>query len=269
MKFALSAMAAVVSVASITGAAVKTQTVNYEQGGTRLVGFLAWDDAAQGKRPGVIVCPEWWGLNDYAKFRAHKLAELGYVALAVDLFGDGKTTEDPKEAGSLAGALKANRALLRARVNAGLEQLKKAEHVDPQQTAAIGYCFGGTTAIELARSGADVKAVVTFHAGLDSPNPADGTNIKAHILVCHGGNDSFTSEKDFDAFEDEMRQAHVDWQINIYGGAVHSFTNPGADKHGIPGIAYNTEADRRSWRDMQLFFDETLKGARPGAGAGQ
>jgi dienelactone hydrolase len=241
---------------------VKTQTISYQQGGTPLQGFLAWDDSAHGKRPGIIVCPEWWGLNDYARLRAQKLAELGYVALAVDLFGNGKTTEDPNEAGKLAGALKANRALLRQRVNAGLEQLKKNEHVDPQQTAAIGYCFGGTAALELARSGADVKAVVTFHAGLDSPSPADGKNIKARILVCHGGNDTFTSEKDFDAFKDEMRQAHVDWQINIYGGAVHSFTNPNADKHGIPGIAYNAEADRRSWRDMQVFFDDTFKGNR-------
>lgn len=265
MKFVAWAMVGLLSLGSMAEAAVKTQTISYESGGIPLKGFLAWDDAAQGNRPGILVCPEWWGLNDYAKFRAQKLAQLGYVALAVDLFGNGKTTEDPNEAGKLAGALKANRTLLRQRVNAGLEQLKHNEHVDPQQTAAIGYCFGGTTAIELARSGADVKAVVTFHAGLDSPNPADGKNIKARILVCHGGNDTFTSEKDFKAFEDELRQAHVDWQINIYGGAVHSFTNPNADKHGIPGIAYNAEADRRSWRDMQNFFDHTFKGNRASA----
>jgi dienelactone hydrolase len=150
-------------------------------------------------------------------------------------------------------------------VNAGLEELKKIENVDPRKTAAIGYCFGGTTAIELGRSGADVKAIVTFHAGLDSPSPADGKNIKARLLVCHGGNDGFTSEKDLDAFENEMRENHVDWQLNIYGGAVHSFTNPNADKHGIPGIAYNPEADRRSWQAMQLFFNETL-GAEPAPG---
>jgi dienelactone hydrolase len=192
------------------------------------------------------------------------LAELGYVAMAVDLYGNGKTTEDPKEAGSLAGALKSNRALLRQRVNAGFEELKKNEHVDPQKMGAIGYCFGGTTAIELARSGADVKAVVTFHAGLDSPNPADGKNIKGSILVCHGGNDSFTSEKDFDAFEQEMRQNQVDWQIDIYGGAVHSFTNPGADKHGIPGIAYNARADHRSWEAMKWFFNGAFSAPKPG-----
>jgi dienelactone hydrolase len=265
MKFLLAAMAGVILSASLVEGAVKTQIIEYDQGGTKLQGYLAWDDATQGKRPGVIVCPEWWGLNDYAKHRAEQLAQLGYVALAVDLFGNGQVTEDPNEAGKLAGALKANRALLRARVNAGLEQLKKNENVDPQKTAAIGYCFGGTTAIELGRSGADVKAIVTFHAGLDSPNPADGKNIKAHVLVCHGGNDGFTSPKDFDAFENEMRQNHVDWQINIYGGAVHSFSNPGADKHGILGIAYNAEADRRSWQAMQLLFNDTF-GSEPAGG---
>lgn len=265
MKLMLAAMAGLIVFASIAEGAVKTQMVNYEQGGTKLQGFIAWDDATQGKRPGVIVCPEWWGLTDYAKLRAQQLAQLGYVALAVDLFGNGKTTDDPKEAGSLAGALKSNRALLRARVNAGLEELKKNPNVDPQKTAAIGYCFGGTTAIELGRSGADVKAIVTFHAGLDSPNPADGKNIKARVLVCHGGNDGFISPGDFEAFENEMRQNKVDWQINIYGGAVHSFTNPGADKHGIPGIAYNAEADRRSWQAMQLFFNDAFGGS-PAAG---
>lgn len=258
MKFMLAAMVGLVMFASISEGAVKTQTIQYEQGGTTFQSFLAWDDAVQGKRPGILVCPEWWGLTDYAKSRAQQLAQLGYVALAVDLYGNGKTTEDPKEAGTLSGALKKNRALLRQRVNAGLEQLKKNENVDPQKTGAIGYCFGGTTAIELGRSGADVKAIVTFHAGLDSPNPADGKNIKARLLICHGGNDSFTSEKDLDAFEDEMRQNHVDWQMNIYGGAVHSFTNPGADKHGIPGIAYNAEADHRSWQAMQMFFADAF-----------
>ena len=260
MKYAIAAILGVVGFTSSARAAIKTEVVKYEQGGTTLQGFLAYDDAAQGKRPGIIVCPEWWGVTEYAKHRAQMLAELGYVALAVDLYGNGKTTENPKEAGSLAGALKGNRALLRQRAAAGLDQLKKNEHVDPQKLGAIGYCFGGTTAIELARSGADLRAVVTFHAGLDSPNPAEGKNIKASILVCHGGNDAFTSQKDFDAFEQEMRENHVDWQINIYGGAVHSFTNPEADKHGIPGIAYNARADHRSWDAMKLFFNEAFNG---------
>jgi dienelactone hydrolase len=264
MKYASTAIAGIILTASALQAAIKTQTVSYEQGGTHLQGFLAYDDALQGKRPGIIVCPEWWGLTDYARHRAQMLAELGYVALAVDLYGDGKTTEDPKQAGTWAGALKSNRALLRQRVNAGLEELKKSELVDPEKTGAIGYCFGGTTAIELGRSGADVRAIVTFHAGLDSPTPADGKNIKGSLLVCHGGNDGFTSEKDLDAFEQEMRENHVDWQINIYGGAVHSFTNPNADKHGIPGIAYNARADQRSWEAMQVFFHDLFNGKPAG-----
>jgi dienelactone hydrolase len=264
MKIVLAAVGLLVFCTGTLEAAVKTQTIEYDGGGVHLKSFLAYDDAAQGKRPGIIVCPEWWGLTDYAKHRAEMLAELGYVALAVDLYGDGKTTDNPQEAGSLAGALKSNRTLLRQRVNAGLEQLKKNERVDPQKTGAIGYCFGGTTAIELARSGADIRGVVTFHAGLDSPNPADGKNIKARILVCHGGNDAFTPEKDLDAFEQEMRQNNVDWQINIYGGAVHSFTNPGADKHGIPGIAYNARADHRSWQAMQTFFNDVFAKGQSG-----
>ena len=264
MKYAWVTILGMVLSTTAARAAIKTEVVKYEQGGTTLQGFLAYDDQIQGKRPGIVVCPEWWGLTDYAKHRAEMLAQLGYVALAADLYGNGKTTEDPKEAGSLAGALKGNRALLRERANAGLEALKKNEHVDPTKLGTIGYCFGGTTAIELARSGADLRAVVTFHAGLDSPNPADGKNIKASILVCHGGNDGFISEKDFNAFEQEMRENHVDWEINIYGGAVHSFSNPGADKHGIPGIAYNAKADHRSWEAMKLWFNEAFNG--PAAG---
>lgn len=264
MKFNLAAILGVLVFVPALHAAIKTETVTYEQGGTRLQGYLAYDDQAQDKRPGVVVFPEFWGLTDYSRHRAQMLASLGYVAFAADLYGNGKTTEDPKEAGALAGQLKANRALLRERANAGLEQLKKNEHVDPQKLGAIGYCFGGTTAIELARSGADVKAVCAFHAGLDSPNPADGKNIKGRLLVCHGGDDAFTSQKDFDAFEQEMRENHVDWEIDIYGGAVHAFTNPGADKHGIPGVAYNAKADHRSWEAMTRLFKDVFSGAHNG-----
>lgn len=259
MKNILAAIVAVAMLTSSLGAAMKTETISYEQGGTQLRGFLAYDDAIQGKRPGIVVCPEWWGLTDYARHRAEMLAELGYVAFAADLYGEGKTTEDPAQAGTWAGALKKNRPLLRERVNAAFEQLKKNEFVDATKTGAIGYCFGGTTAIELGRSGAEVRGIVAFHAGLDSPNPADGKNIKGSILVCHGGNDTFSPEKDIDAFKQEMRENHVDWQMNIYGGAVHAFTNPDADKHGIPGIAYNAEADHRSWDDMKHFFNDLFK----------
>jgi len=267
MKYVLPAIAAVILLSgAVAQAAVKTETVQYQVGGTQFRSVLAYDDAAKGKRPGIVVFPEWWGMNDYVKHRAQMLAELGYVALAVDLFGEGKTTEDPAEAGKLAGALKADRNVLRQRANAGLDQLKQNPHVDAGKLATTGYCFGGVAALELARSGADVKAVVTFHAALDSPDPAAGKNIKGRVLICHGGDDTFVAPKDVEAFEQEMRQNHVDWQMNVYGNSVHSFTNPGADKHGIPGIAYNANADRRSWQAMREVFDAVF--GTPGAAAG-
>ena len=258
MKYMLWAIAALTLFPLAMEAAVKTQTVTYQVGNVTCQSFLAYDDSVQGKRPGIVIFPEWWGLNDYARHRAEMLAQLGYVALAADLFGNGQTTNDPGQAGKLAGSLKSNRQVLRQRANAGLDELKKNTNVDGSKLGAIGYCFGGTTAIELGRSGADVKAIVTFHAGLDSPNPSDGKNIKGMVLICHGGDDTFTSQKDLDAFQQEMRQNHVDWQMNIYGNAVHSFSSPGADKHGIPGIAYNAEADRRSWQAMQTLFNEAF-----------
>jgi dienelactone hydrolase len=237
-------------------AAVRTEIVRYRQGDTEFQSILVYDDALHGKRPGILLCPEWWGLNDYAKHRAEMLAQLGYVALAVDLYGGGQTTEDPQLARKLSGDLKSNRSLLRQRVNAALEQLRKDFRVDGHQIAAIGYCFGGTTVLELARSGAEVRGVVAFHPGLDSPNPADGRSIKGRVLVCYGANDTVSSAKDVDAFEQEMRQSNVDWQMNLYGNAGHGFTNPAADQRGIPGLAYNAEADRRSWKAMQSFLDE-------------
>lgn len=256
MKHATAAILAALFLASAASAAIHTETVQYKQGDTTLKGYLAYDDSAQGRRPGVLVVPEWWGLTDYAKHRAQMLAQLGYVAFAADMYGDGKTTNDVKEAGQWAGALKGNRQLLRQRVRAGLDALKARPQVDPGKTAAIGYCFGGTSVIELARSGAQLGGVVSFHGGLDSPDPSAGANIKCRLLICHGANDTFESPEDIAAFEKELKDHHVDWQMNIYANAVHSFTNPEADKHGIPGVAYNHEADVRSWQAMQLFFHD-------------
>jgi len=214
-------------------------------------------DSISGKRPGVLVAPEWWGLNDYAKSRARQLAGLGYVALAMDPYGAGKATQDPREAGKLAGALRAgDRTELRERAAAALDLLKKNEYVDPARVAAIGYCFGGTTVLELARSGADVVGVVSFHGGLSTAHPEEAKNIKAKVLVCHGADDTFESPAEIQAFQQEMRDGKVDWQMNIYSGAVHAFTNPDADKFGIKGIAYNAEADHRSWQAMKDFFAE-------------
>jgi dienelactone hydrolase len=254
MKSLMIAMCGIL-LAGTARAALKTEVVKYKVGDVECQGFLAYDDQG-GKRPGILVAPEWWGLTDYAKHRAEQLAGLGYVAFAMDPYGDGQTTDDPQEAGKLAGALKKNVPLLRERAEAALDLLSKQPTVDPDKLAAIGYCFGGTTVLELARSGADLKGVVAFHAGLATPNPKDAENIKGKVLICHGGDDKFESPEEIATFQQSMRDAKVDWEMNIYGGAVHAFTNPEADKHGIPGIAYNEKADHRSWQAMQDFFHE-------------
>jgi dienelactone hydrolase len=242
--------------ASSTHAAIKTQEVEYEHGGVKLQGFLAYDDASAGKRPGVLVVHEWWGQTDYPRRRAEQLARLGYVALAIDMYGNRTLAKSAEEAGKLAGRFKNDRKLMRERAAAGLDVLRKQQAVDPSKVAAIGYCFGGTVALELARSGADLAGVCTFHGVLDTPNPADARNIKGKVLVCHGADDPFVPAEQVQAFEKEMRDAKVDWQLIAYGGAVHAFTNPDVDKIGLPGTAYSRNADRRSWKAMQVFFDE-------------
>jgi dienelactone hydrolase len=240
-------------------AAIQSKTVEYKQGEATLEGVIVWDDAVKGARPGVLVVHQWLGLTDYEKGRAKQLAELGYVAFCADIYGKGIRPKDTKEAGVEATKYKSDRKLLRERVNAGLDELKKSELVDPARLAAIGYCFGGTTVIELARSGADIKGVVSFHGGLDSPTPADGKNIKCKVLACHGADDPFVKAADLAAFEDEMRQANVDWALVKFGGAVHSFTQPMAGNDNSKGAAYNEKADKRSWVLMKLFFGDVLK----------
>src|SRR5207247_1844817 len=196
--------------------------------------------------PGVLIVHQWKGLSDYEKRRAEQLAKLGYNVFAVDIYGKGIRPKDAKDAAAEAGKYKSNRALLRARVRAGLEVLQKHELTDPKRTAAIGYCFGGTTAIELARSGADLAGVVSFHGGLDSPDPDIGKNIKCKVLALHGADDPFVRAKDVAAFEEEMRSGGVDWQLVKYGGAVHSFTDSSAGNDNSNGAAYNEKADKRS-----------------------
>ncbi len=240
-------------------AAIQTKTVEYKQGDTILEGFVAYDDAIKGPRPGILVVHQWLGLTDYEKHRAEMLAQLGYVAFCADIYGKGVRPQNTQEAGAQAGKYKSDRQLLRARVNAGLEALRQQPLVDPKRIAAIGYCFGGTTVIELARSGADVAGVVSFHGGLDSPTPADGKNIKCKVLVCHGADDPFEKPEDLAAFENEMRDAKVDWELIKYGGAVHSFTQPMAGNDNSKGAAYNEKADKRSWEAMKQFLAEIFK----------
>lgn len=239
-------------------AKIMTKTITYKQGDTTLEGFLAYDAAVSGKRPGVLVVHQWLGLTDYEKHRAEMLAQLGYVAFCADIYGKDSRPHNVQEAGAEAGKFKSDRQLLRARVNAGLEELKKNELVDPQHIAAIGYCFGGTTVSELALSGADIAGVVSFHGGLDAPNPADAKNIKCKVLALAGADDPFQKPEDLAAWENEMRDAKVDWQITFYGGAVHAFTQPNPGFVNA-GAKYNEKADHRSWQAMKDFFSEIFR----------
>jgi dienelactone hydrolase len=255
MKFLLAVLACLLW-ATWANAALRTEPVVYKQGDAVLEGYLAYDDSFQGKRPGVLVAHEWWGHNAYARQRAEQLAGLGYVAFALDIYGKGVSAKDAQEAAAMAGRYKGDRALLRARAAAALDVLKKSPLVDPQRLAAIGYCFGGTTVLELARSGADLRGVVSFHGDLSSPSPADSRQIKAKVLALHGADDPFVPPAQVAAFEDEMRKGGVNWQLVVYGGAVHTFTNPAAGNDPSRGAAYNASADRRSWQAMKDFFAE-------------
>jgi dienelactone hydrolase len=232
-----------------------TRPVQYKQNDTVLEGYLAYDDAARGKRPGVLVVHEWWGLNDFAKQAAQRVARLGYVALAADMYGKGKVTKDPQEAGLWAGQVKGT-PLMRERAQAGLMALAQQEQVDPRRLAAMGFCFGGTTVLELAYSGADLRGVVSFHGGLTAPRPEDLHHIKASFLVLHGADDPLVKPEDLAAFQEGMRQAKADWQMVLFGGAVHSFTNPEATALKIPGVAYDARTAARAFQYMELFLKE-------------
>jgi dienelactone hydrolase len=257
MRLALSFL--IIAALAVTAhAKIKTQLVEYKQGDQVLEGYLSYDDAIKGKRPGVLVVHAWMGLDDNARKRADMLASLGYVAFAADIYGKGIRPSSPDEAGKLAGKYKTDRKLLRDRVNAGFDTLLKQPNVDAAKTAAIGFCFGGTTVLELGRSGANVAGIVTFHGGLDSPAPADGKNIKAKLLVLHGAADPHESPTDFAAFHKELADAKVDWQLIEYGGAVHCFTDQRAGTDPTKGCAYDPAADARSWAAMRAFFDEVF-----------
>jgi dienelactone hydrolase len=257
MRTLIAVLALIAVMSASAWAEVRTKTVEYRQGDAVLEGYLAWDDSLEGKRPGVVVVHEWYGLNDYAKRRARMVAELGYVAFAADIYGKGKKATTGEEASKLSAPYRADRALMRARARAALDVLKENELVDKDRLAAIGYCFGGTTVLELARSGADVRGVVSFHGGLSTPEPADARNIKGSVLVLHGADDPYAGPE-APAFQQEMRDAGVDWQMVYYGGAVHSFTNPASGNDNSKGVAYNEKADRRSWKAMKVFLKEVF-----------
>lgn len=256
MKPLLSCVAFALLLSLNLQAAIHTETVVYRSDGVELEGFLAYDKAKSGPRPGVLVVHQWKGLTDYEKKRCEMLAKLGYTAFAVDIYGKGIRPATTADAGKLAGQYKSDRALLRARVNAGLEALRKSGQVDAKRIACIGYCFGGTTALELARSGADVAGVVSFHGGLSTPSPEDAKKIRGKVLVLHGADDPFVPAPEVAGFQDEMRQAKVDCQFVAYSGAVHSFTHWEAGSDNSKGAAYHEKADHRSWEAMRTFFAE-------------
>ncbi len=236
---------------------MRIEDIEYMVRGSRMVGHLAIDDGPPRSRPGVLVCHEGPGLDEHAKGRAERLAGLGYAAFALDYHGEGKPLEQDEMMGRL-GALMGDPDRIRELADAGLAILLAQDEVDPTRVAAIGYCFGGTMALELARSGADLAVVVGFHSGLGTQRPARPSEVKAGILVCIGADDPMVPAEQRAAFEQEMRAADVDWRMNLYGGAVHSFTNPNAELSGFPGVAYHQPTDERSWRAMLDFFDERL-----------
>jgi dienelactone hydrolase len=235
---------------------IKEENVTYSSEGVLLKGYIAYDQNQKGKRPAVLVVHEWWGLNDYAKMRARKLAELGYIAMAVDIFGDGKIAANPQEAQDLTKPFYQNPGLAKTRLDAAIKKLKEYAETDPSNVAAIGYCFGGGVVLNSAKLGSDLKGVVSFHGGL-AGTQAKKDLLKARILVCHGGNDKFVSQKDIDTFKHQLDSIGANYSFKIYPNATHAFTNPDATSTGkkfnMP-IEYNAEADKNSWNDMQVFL---------------
>jgi dienelactone hydrolase len=242
-------------------AGVIGKVVNYTAGDTVMQGYLAWDDTIDGKRPGILVVHEWWGQNDYARKRAEMLAKLGYAALAVDMYGDGKMAEHPEDAGKFAGSVRKDLPLMQARFNAARDFLDSQPFVNPQENAAIGYCFGGSVVLSMARAGADLAGVVSFHGSLGGLPPVSD-KVTAKVLVANGAEDTFVSAESIAVFKDDMDAAGADYTFINYPGAKHSFTNPGADVLGkqftLP-LEYNAAADAASWQAMQDFFKTIFK----------
>ena len=234
---------------------MRTETIEYQEGATTCEGFAAYEDKG-GKRPAVLVVPEWNGVSDYTKKRAQMLAELGYTAFVADVYGKGIRPTTMDACAAEAAKYQKDRPLLRKRARAALDRMLQLANADTNKVAAIGYCFGGTTVLELARDGADLRGVVSFHGALNTPNPADAKNIKASILVLHGADDPVVPDAEVLAFEKEMRDGKVDWEFVAYGNTVHSFTNWNLPENNPGPASYNKKADQRSWKAMQDFFHE-------------
>jgi dienelactone hydrolase len=245
-------------VLSINGnSAMISKEISYKSDTVTCRGFLAYDNSTKNKQPGILVAHEWWGLNDFAKTQAKRLAQMGYVAFAVDLYGNGIKTSDPKVAGAMAGSLRGTQ-ILRDRITAGLSALLSQPAVDSSRTAAIGFCFGGSAVLGLAYSGANVKGVVSFHGGLFSPGEEDMKRIKARLLILHGANDPTMPIDTIVRFQDAMRKSGADWQMVYYGNSVHGFTNPVNGTDNARGVAYNAQAAQRSWMAMEIFLKEVF-----------
>jgi len=237
---------------------IKTETVTYNAGGATLVSYLAWDASQAGPRPGIVVFGEWWGLNEYQKRRARELAALGYVALAADMYGDGKVAADADEAGQLMNGLFADMEGTSARVRMAVEQLSRQPGVDADRVGAMGYCLGGALALHAARLGLDLRGVASFHGSLGKTHAAHKGDVKAKVLVCHGEDDSFVSAEEQAGFRQEMADLGVDCKFVTYPGAKHGFSNPDATENGtkfnLP-LEYNEAVDRESWQEMKAFWN--------------
>lgn len=256
----LGALAALFLQTSAQAASLTEKSVEYRDGDQVFEGFLAMPSTVSKRGlPGVLIVHNWMGVSDETKSKARSLAQLGYIAFAAVVYGKGVRPKNADEASKLASKFRdGDRTAFRKNLQAGLKALSAVPGVDPARLGAMGYCFGGTGAIELGRSGAALKGIVSFHGGLDSPIPADGKNIKAKVLALHGADDPYVPAKNLAAFEDEMRSNKIDWQLVKYGNAVHSFTEKGAGNDNSKGAAYNADADRRSWAEMERFWKETL-----------
>jgi dienelactone hydrolase len=246
-------------VAGTAAAEVKTKAIEYRDGDTVLTGLLAWNDAAPGKRPGVLVVHEWWGLNDYAKSRAEALAAEGYVAFALDMYGDGKVTDHPDQAGAWMKEITANAEAWTRRAQLGLDILKSQEQVASGSVAAIGYCFGGSTVMQMAYAGTDLEAVASFHGSLP-PAPDSVTSIAPRVFVAHGRDDGFIPKERVLAFQDALDRIGATWDMTIYSGTRHGFTNPDAGSYGLDNLQYNERADKESWASMLRLFEASLTG---------